>query len=254
MFALTTTSRTGVIVGFRSLFALLVVALPAAQLAAQDAPRLATGSVHGRVLDQRGTRALAGVAVTLEPGDHHATSDDRGRFLIQGLDAGSYALRLDAAGHGVREDSVTLDQGEAVDVTARFRANSADQQPIEWFIRLVGLERSGFYERRDTQSGIFLTGQDIERQRPRRTSDLFQRMSGLIVEVDGPDRRTIRVVRGVSCMPDLLLDGQRLGAVGVDVLRPEEIAGIEVYLGATAPMRYRTSTCGVVVLWSMRNR
>ena len=79
-------------------------------------------------------------------------------------------------------------------------------------------------------------------------------MAGLIVEVDGPDRRTIRVVRGVSCTPDLLLDGQRLGVVGVDVLRPEEIAGIEVYLGAAAPMRYRTSTCGVILLWSMRNR
>jgi hypothetical protein len=230
-----------------------MIAAPSA-LAAQDAPRPATASVHGRVLDQRGARGLGGVAVTLEPGAHHTTTDDHGRFVIQGLEAGAYALRLESAGHGVREDSLTLDQGQAVDVTARLKEHSDDQQPIEWFVRFVGLERSGFYQRRDAQPGIFLTQQDIERQRPRRTSDLFHRMSGLIVEVDGPDRRTIRVVRGVSCTPDLLLDGQRLGNVAVDVLRPEEIAGIEVYLGSTAPIRYRTSTCGVILLWSMRNR
>jgi hypothetical protein len=244
-----------VIVAVRTLFAwFLVAALPAADLYAQDAPRPPTGRMHGRVLDQRGSRGIAGVAVTLVPGDHHVTTDEGGRFSIQGLEAGSYALRLESAPHGTREDSVTLDRGEAIDVTARLKENSPEQQPIEWFIRSAGLDRLGFYERRYVEPGIFLTEYDIERQRPRRTSDLFHRMAGLIVEVDGPDRRTIRVVRGVSCSPDLLLDGQRLGPVGVDLLRPEEIAGIEVYLGSVAPIRYRTSTCGVILLWSRRNR
>ena len=39
---------------------------------------------------------------------------------------------------------------------------------------------------------------------------------------------------------------------GIDFLRPEEIAGIEVYKrSATAPARYATqSSCGVVLIWT----
>jgi hypothetical protein len=235
---------------------LLPLALSARGSAAQETRTPATARIHGRVVEQQGRqRRLPGITVTLQPGGLQQTTDARGLFLFANLEAGTYVLHIDAPSYAVRADSVPLTLGQVLDVTVKLAPRDKTAEALDIMERFVGLDRAGFYDRRDTLPGYFITKPEIERQNPHRTTDLFQRVSGLIVANEGFERRTIRVVRGVSCNPDIVVDGQRIGAVDVDTLiRPESIAGVEVYLGTSGPTRFRTSTCGVILFWSIRSR
>jgi outer membrane receptor for ferrienterochelin and colicin len=129
-------------------------------------------------------------------------------------------------------------------------------------------ELGGFYRRMERGFGYFLTREDLAQPYVHRLADAFRMMPAVDVECStgsGLDATigmsdTCRVfnrrdVRG--CPLRYFVDGAPFEpeALGINTLSPEEIEGIEVYVGmGTIPARFggSRSGCGVIVIWTRR--
>jgi hypothetical protein len=146
-------------------------------------------------------------------------------------------------------------------------------EPIEVSVesRNLDLELSGFYDRREHTSGYFITREKIEERAPYYTTDLFQGMAGVKVLSSGWVGTQHAVLLTGSrqytnqpvCYPSVWMDGQMVHqGEGIEpayldnLIRPEEIAGVEVYNSpASVPLQYHLySACGVIVMWTRYGR
>jgi hypothetical protein len=141
--------------------------------------------------------------------------------------------------------------------------------------------RSGFERRaRRNSGGTYIRAEEIEKRKPVRTSDLFRSYPGVriddssgvtqLVSLRGT-RQTQEAGRSVAlgrdslrapssnarrCVLRLAMDGHLMPAdFSVNDVRPEEVMGIEIYLGAaTIPVEFSSvqqdSPCGLVMLWT----
>ena len=75
----------------KRIYLILLLALLAPPLFAQS------GGIEGRVVSRGGRVPLAGVRVELQPLGASVVSDDEGRFLLEHIPAGDYALRFETA-------------------------------------------------------------------------------------------------------------------------------------------------------------
>lgn len=131
---------------------------------------------------------------------------------------------------------------------------------------------AGFYTRRARNQGFYFDRPDIRRLGPRRTSEIIRHVPGLRTICDhGPASCTVRstisppavynTVRGQTvangdCPIQYFVDGspQPVDFFHLDDVRPEDIAGLEIYTrAATVPSRFNrggNARCGVIVVWT----
>jgi hypothetical protein len=111
----------------------------------------------------------------------------------------------------------------------------------------------GFGERRRTGMGRFVTPDDVARLAPLVTSDLFRHVPGIRIDALG-----LRM-RGLSqgeCVPPVFVDGRSMRALSADDIdtwvRPDEVAGIEIYAGGRVPPQFQEGMggCGSIVIWT----
>ena len=91
----------------------------------------------------------------------------------------------------------------------------------------------------------------------RETSDLFRNLPGVGIVRDSDGFNTV-MVRGATegwCEPTLYVDGMavenwRTADVN-DWIRPDHIAGMEIYSGSTAPPQFQVAfkSCGSILIW-----
>jgi len=105
-----------------------------------------------------------------------------------------------------------------------------------------------FQRRRAQGWGRFITRADIERRRPSRTSDLLRGIAWLWVE----PRRILLRWAGQECEATVWLNGSPLFDSNIDVfVRPEEVAGIEVYREFGRPVEFAPlGSCGAILIWT----
>jgi hypothetical protein len=216
-------------------------------------------AVHlaGRVFDKQSGRALGGVEVTLA--DHFVAVTDRGgRFEFAGLPAGDYLLRAQHLGFQGAADTVRLVPGVNLDVTIPLALAAVELAPIVVTARVKGLEQVGFYERRQSGQGSFLTREEINRMRGiALPSDLLRGFNGLNL-ARRPNNRGYRVVGRNQCPFRYYVDGVRIGPhFDFDDLEWHWIDAVEVYNGlGQIPARFQDAepmnvrSCGVVVVWT----
>ena len=84
-----------------------------------------------------------------------------------------------------------------------------------------------------------------------RLTDIFRNIAGLSVSPDG----VVSLTRGAAsltddrCVPALFIDNIRMETT-LDIVRPHEIRGIEIYKSAgTVPPQYN-DICGAIVIWT----
>jgi hypothetical protein len=82
------------------------------------APTATTGVIRGVVVDEA-IRPLANAIVTLTPGDKTAQSNANGLFGFQGLDPGTYFLRVEKAGYNATQTSTAVVAGVVDPATVR---------------------------------------------------------------------------------------------------------------------------------------
>jgi outer membrane receptor for ferrienterochelin and colicin len=118
---------------------------------------------------------------------------------------------------------------------------------------------AGFDRRRASSNGTFITREEIEHRNPQRLSQMFYSVPGVRVggSAMGDTHTDLYSSRSrYSCPMLYYLDGIRqppTSGFGIDILPPQDIEGIEVYLGPSgtpAVFRYRGGHCGVVAIWT----
>ena len=230
--------------------------------------------VKGTVRDlERGTE-LAGASVTLPGLGLARGTDTDGRFIFEDIPPGEHAMRVEFLGYSNREEVLAVEAGKIITLDFRLAVEPIQLEPIEVSVeaRELDLEISGFYQRREATSGLFITREKIEDRAPLYTTDLFHGLAGVRV-VGGLGMGTQQAVvltgsRSLSllkvdpysqpCYPTVWMDGQMVHKGGdipafVDnLIHTQEIAGIEVYnSAASVPHQYNLfAQCGVIVFWT----
>lgn len=269
------------------------VALASGGVARAATAAAAAAAVRGEVFDSTRGVPLAGATVVLAGTPYAAVTDAAGRFALAGVPEGRYALsfshpRLDSVAFVPPSVQVAVgSSGEAAAVLAIPRsaaprvAAAAPPPPATpaagdtAAVRLEGitvtaasarvLRLSGFYERQRAAGGggAFLDARAIADLRRARVPDVINGLrgvSGMPVAADtrtrsSPQRAYTARRFGARCVLPVWLDGTLVPANALDRLRPDQLAGIEVYVGAETPPRFNPrqtvgQVCGAVVVWT----
>jgi hypothetical protein len=239
------------------------VALAGAQNAALG--QEPSGSLVGSVYMAEENTPLSDVTILVRGTELQTVSDSLGSFRLEGVPPGDHTLTVsylnmvsDVAG----SVAVRVADGETVWLSIALEITVV---PVPELV--VQIERAdnvgkmaGFDHRRASGFGSFITRAEIERARPGQLSQLFYAVPGVRV-VPAPDNDILgkRLVSaragGINCYMQLFLDGIRQPFEGfnIDLLPPEDIEGIEVYVGSSrtpAMFSFRGAPCGAVVIWT----
>jgi hypothetical protein len=217
----------------------------------------------GVVKDSASGLPVAGAWVEVVEQGIAATTDSGGRFELAGITGGHLTVRVRRLGYSAGEvaleltvtRTVTVDLG---DIAMSPVATELDPVVVAAEAMNDRLLEVGFFRRKDTEAGTFLTHEDIAQQNPRWTSELLRRIPGFRVAVGGyvsSGRGVPSIREGFSqCGVQYYVDGVHADGSNLDTVLPRAIAGMEVYTGAASiPTKFRVSgnpRCGVVLIWT----
>jgi Carboxypeptidase regulatory-like domain/TonB-dependent Receptor Plug Domain len=261
----------------RTLLLYPMLALPFVSPIAARAQTAATpGQIYGRVVDQSNGRPVAAVLLSLEGTALTAESSERGFFVFRDVPAGSWQLLAERIGYHSKTGTVELLPGAMLDVRISVATKPVELDSMLVVTRSGRLAEVGYYDRRDTGglSGRFISAADIERRVAAQMTDMLVDVPAVKTIHQGPGRITVRFNRGFSakggCEPDLYIDGRlyrwstppiTTDGTGTHFGTPtnrvddfnavpvNEIAGIEVYVGAAVPAFVTNTACGVILVW-----
>ena len=214
------------------------------------------GRLSGVVFAADGGQTIAGAQVAIANGPQ-ARTNERGEWAINDAPAGTRVLEVRSVGYYPTRQIVDVIEGapplrlelltlKAVLSTVKVTAS---------YDRFRRLEE--FKERNRTGVGRYMSAEDIEKRRLIVASDLFRNFSG--VYLDGNSAIDTVKMRGITderCVPTFFLNGNRLDALTVSdidvMVRPAEIAGVEVYMPGTVPLQFQVamSGCGSILIWT----
>lgn len=252
----------------RSIAAGLLLALSPLAVDAQessDADAEATpqrASLVGQVVSEVTGEPLGGATVALRRARRGALADSAGNFSIPEALAGEDTLEVRYVGYEGGSTPITLEPEVTTRVVLLLAPNVVRVAEL-----VVEIERGEFrlglreFERRRAKGiGEFVTREEIERQNPRRTSDVLRRVPGLRVgPSDAGGRAEITLGRqAMPCRPAIFVDGLHMPRFSVDDIIVPDLGAIEVYAGAgEIPAQYASmapSACGAVLIWTRRGK
>jgi hypothetical protein len=259
-----------------------LIALQVGIVSALGAQTPLAAVLRGRVVDARTATPLRDVGVVITSGADtvaRAVTDTSGAFQtsITARPLVAHFVRL-----GFRPDSIPVTIGEfplRVAMVAGSAMIASKLAPV--VVRDTAAARSGFERRaRRGNGGSYIRADDIAKRKPVRTSDLFRTYPGVRID-DSSGIRQLVSLRGTRqasdagtkvvvgrdtlrtpgskarrCVLRLAIDGHLMPPdFSVDDVRPEEVLGIEIYLGAaTIPVEFlgvqQDAPCGIVMLWT----
>jgi hypothetical protein len=237
-------------------------------------------SLRGRVLDVATREPVPGAAIRLLALDSQqvaaALADDSGFFTVPAPGPGEFLVAADRIGYAPSTSGpVRLRAGgfAAVTISLQPRAIALDSVGVQVEAEDAWLRSSGFYARRQEGMGKYMDHLEIEkRSAGGRMADVLQGISGVRVISDnnGTDvqlrSNMTNVFRGRPqiCLPLVFLDGlivadgmtQGMGRMNLETIRPQDVAGIEIYGEAGAPLQFARGggACGVVLFWTRSGR
>ncbi|MCZ0934272.1 MAG: carboxypeptidase-like regulatory domain-containing protein [Gemmatimonadetes bacterium] len=247
-----------------------------------------TGRLIGQVRDARTDEPVATAAISITGRPEVVASDQRGRFALSGIPVGGHELSVQHLGYATLTHPVTVTRGLTTEVEVGLTPDPLELEPlVATATRPRRLEVRGFYERRYwgelTGNGTFFTAEDIERRAPLRITHMVAeapgvRLANCNLQGHGCRLYSTRASTGFSsegCQLNVYLDGNlvvrgseerwsRAAGDGPfrhdtppqslnDLVMPDEIAGLEVYVGAAGlPAEFggSDSRCGAVVIWT----
>ena len=224
---------------------------------------LSLGRIFGQVLVDGGEKGLGDVEITVLGETPVGTVSNRqGRFSLAGLEPGPVEVRFRRLGYTPRTVDVVVTPGRTVEIYAPMSEEPIELEPIEVTIGSGYLERSGFYRRARSARGERFTRRDVELLDPVVVSDLLWRAPSVSVQNVAGRAQVFsrRPSVGGSCRLQPYLDGVPMVDWDLDLVRPDDLAALEVYQGVGTPVEYRqpvdpggTLACGVVLIWTRRN-
>jgi CarboxypepD_reg-like domain/TonB-dependent Receptor Plug Domain len=238
--------------GFAGAMLLAIAAIPSGQpLRAQEPP----GRLLGRVVDHANGKPLAGARVGVKDTELNAISDNAGGFVLENVPAGLQSVEVELIGYESRTVPVRVLSRETMEAELRLSTKPIALPPIEVTVRSGRLESVGFYSRREEfgRQGRFMDRAYIESRNPQVLTDLLYNQSGIKVDYGGAGVRRVFITRNQGCTPMFYIDGISGDNNNFDVIRPETMEGMEIYIGAMIPIQYKSRTdCGVILVWTRR--
>lgn len=233
-----------------------------------------TGILSGVVVAAMNGTPVAGAQVSITDGPQ-TIANDQGEWTLAGAPAGTRMLETRALGFYPNRRRVDI-ISEAAPVRVSLSTLKAVLDTVMITARRINPDPSGFKSRTRTGQGRYLTPEDIVRLQPLTVSDLFRSVPGLKVEFDSRalDKRIFMRGSAGPCQPAIYINGLPMtgqvadsvkSGVGVVTLtaddldtwmRPNDVTGIEIYPGETAPIEYQQSMsgCGSILIWTKMKR
>jgi len=211
--------------------------------------------VHGNVRSERGV-PLASARVAVAGTERGTYTDSGGAFNLSDIAAGTQTIELRALGYvpETRELTLKANADTALDVTLTSFKTVLDTIHVV-STRLYNRDSNGFERRRKMGFGSYFDDATIMRRRPYDMYSLLYGIPSMQVVSRGFDRSVL--MRGPTgmCAPNLFVDGMRMSsdlAGQLDMLvRPEEVAAMEVYRPGSVPAEFFTfDSCGAIVIWT----
>jgi hypothetical protein len=216
--------------------------------------------ILGRIRAVEGGNPVQGAEVTLSGIPGFQVTDSEGRFEFRDVPQGTTTIGIRVLGREPMTDEVEVSGDGSTELDIRLAADPVEIDPMVVTVRPRSgyLEDMGFYERRDKgYSGQLISQEEIDERDPRDLGDIFASIPGVRVDYAGVGgfqvrmRRAIRFGSGGGCVPKLLIDDVPSEIGWLQDIPPHRVAGIEVYSGTNAPLRYN-DPCGVILIWTRR--
>lgn len=233
---------------------ILVRALSLSLGAVRESESTGTATLLGEIVTSAG-QPVKQARVTLDGAAREALSNDTGVFLLTGLPPGTGTivvrsmgflpkrLGVDLRANATVAVAVVLDQTIRMLDSVRVRAKRYDSH--ESFAEALDQKR------RESPGGVYLGESYLERRVYADTPDIFRTIAGLSVSPDG----AVFLTRGASsltdsrCIPALFIDNVKMETT-LDIVRPRDIRGIEIYRSAASVPPQYNDPCGAIVIWT----
>ena len=225
----------------------------------------------GRVIDKASGQPIKDATVEiLNPSNRvvaRARSDGDGFVAFELRQPGAYRVRTSRIGYTTHtSQALTIELRQTVQVDIPM--STGGEVTLD-SLTVIGrsapprrdeLDREGFYDRERMGFGRFITAYDIQQRMAIQTTELFRTIPGMALIPTGGTRYRIAVTRGGdNCSPAVILDNMPINVTDEldDIVKPQDIAGVEVYRGASeVPGRFlgNRNNCGLVVIWTKRGQ
>jgi hypothetical protein len=223
---------------------------PAAGLGQRDT----TARIVGTARSSTNGLPIAGVMVAVRGARAFGVSDSAGAFALAGLPPGRQTVRILYGDSLSYDTELTLKRGKTLTLSVLLDVDAVELSPIVVEASSLRANRSlaGFYDRKKWQFGRFYTLADLDR---RRGLSLRTLLGEAGVQMRCGAMYCLPFARLMNrCAMSLFYDGMRLPADQVDMIRLDELAGVEVYKqGLEVPIEFQTGfggDCGAILLWS----
>jgi hypothetical protein len=217
-------------------------------------------------------KPVAGAHVAVAGTSIFTVTDVHGAYQLLGIPPGPRRVGVEYLGYGPVHLELDFVAGVLLRRDVRLDVVALPGTPLEARAgSMLTPQLRGFYDRLDRGLGTYFTPADIERMQARQFTDVLRRVPGLqLHSVPGPYGtsymvqlgRTTGAAGGRGCPVLFYLNGvpfQVAADIGIDnFVRPDEIAGIEVYSGSNLPSQFsggqHNARCGVIVVWTHAGR
>lgn len=217
-----------------------------------------TQRLRGVVLTAVGNQPVVGAEVKLANGEV-VRANEKGEWAFSDLQVGTRMLEMRAIGYYPIRQPVDVVEG-ATPMRVEMVTLKSVLDTVRVRAAVVQRNMAGFAERRKSTGGRFLTAEDVERRQPTVASDMFNAVAGVRLQ-RGTNANTQILIRGMAedpCPANFFIDGADIGPLDAEELdsyvRPQNIAGIEVYAGASVPGQFSRglngNACGSIVIWT----
>ena len=214
------------------------------------------------VYDYQSGFRIKGAQVSLNQGEIEGQTNLNGHVELQDIEPGTHVISVSFERYSGEVFALNFAEGEMIEIELGLERAPIEMEGIEIVEeRLeISLERSGFYKRRATGVGRYLTKEEMDEKGKVLLSDALRGVSGVQVITYEGMKVAVSRRRGRVCPLKLYINGASLGGfdasnpnvVDLDSRALEEVAGIEVYVGPSGiPIQYgQYNQCGVILVWT----
>jgi len=202
-------------------------------------------------------KPLPGAQVIVQGIGMGGVTDPTGTVRLTHLPIGARTVEVRFLGYTTQRSTVVLQPDRVSALSFELQMQPIQLAELRVKARRSILQTNGFFERRGSGFGTFLTRSEIEQMRPRFLSDVLRRVAGVSLATStygGVSRASMRGTKVLgSCPIQYYVDGAMTSIYNPDEIRPEDVEGLEIYRGAaTIPPAFNkgTAMCGVIVVWT----
>ncbi len=226
------------------------------------------GVIDGAVVTPDG-EGIARVEIVLLDNPKHAFYTlSAGGYRIDSVPAGTHLVRFRRMGVQPTTIPIQVNPNDitSADVVLQLIPHELAGVKVQSANGEMEVLPSGLADRMKNGNGVFVTADDIAREKPINTTEIFQHIPGAQLTKSGGVNNTRGIISIVSpgCMYGIpvYLDGQVMGdphAMAdtvrdtdlIDLINPKDIVAIEVYRGASeVPATLPQNPCGGVFIWT----